>query len=40
MPPNVAIATSATPAGLDAPAAHYNENDVFTWEQVYHYVCK
>ncbi|GAA5815160.1 hypothetical protein MFLAVUS_008666 [Mucor flavus] len=36
MPPNVDIATKPS---LVAPiTAHYDENEVFSWEQVYHFV--
>ncbi|KAI7875832.1 uncharacterized protein EV154DRAFT_569382 [Mucor mucedo] len=36
MPPNTVVAT--TTGSLSEPATKYNEDDVFTWEQVYHYV--
>lgn len=38
MPPNVDIVTKPS---LVAPiTAHYDEDEVFSWEQVYHFVCK
>lgn len=36
MPPNVAVDSSSS--SLVAPTAHYDEDEVFTWEQVYYYV--
>jgi hypothetical protein len=39
MPPNIALAT--TTSALVAPVAPEKDQDeVFSWEQVYHYVCK
>lgn len=47
MPPNVAIASAPSSSSSSAPGSSkldappvYNENDVFSWEEVYHYVCK
>lgn len=39
MPPNVALANSTS--ALVAPVVPEKDlDDVFSWEQVYHYVCK
>lgn len=41
MPPNVILAApSATSSSLVTPALKKDEDQVFTWNEVYHYVCK
>lgn len=42
MPPNVILAapSATSSSGLVTPALKKDENQVFTWNEVYHYVCK